>query len=188
MPKLDKIILKKVIKNIDKIKKLTPRLFLNIFPPSLNDREITKLIIELADKLYENNIEFFLELTEYAITANKNILNLLEKTKKLYLAFDDFGTGYTNYELVGQLAEHKNAKAIKIDGSLVKRINESKVYYSIVSSISAFAKELDMYIVYEFVENEEIFNTLKKLTKNIGAKKDQLIFYQGWHFDKAEKI
>lgn len=45
-----------------------------------------------------------------------------------------------------------------------------------------------MYIVYEFIENEEIFNTLKKLIKHIGVKKDQLIFYQGWHFDKAEKI
>lgn len=81
MPKLDRIILKKVIQNIDKIKKLTPMVFVNIFPPSLNDPEITKFIIELADKLYENNIEFFLELTEYAITANKNILNLLEKLK-----------------------------------------------------------------------------------------------------------
>jgi hypothetical protein len=45
-----------------------------------------------------------------------------------------------------------------------------------------------MYIVYEFVENEEIFNTLKKLIKQIGVKKNQLIFYQGWYFDKAEKI
>jgi len=188
MQELDRIILKKAYQKIERLKELSNgNLFINIYPKSLANKEVADSVVRLSEICNKKGMRLFLELTEYAVTANRVIYELLERADGIFLAFDDFGTGYTNYELVGELVSSKNAKALKIDGSLVKKIDHSKIHYSIVASISEFASDLEMIIVYEFVENEKIFQTLQKLVHKLNIP-PQRVFYQGWFFDQAQKV
>ena len=63
---------------------------------------------------------------------------------------------------------------LKIDGSLIKNI-QNKKDYDVVKTIIDFAKMYNIKTVAEFVENEEIFNLVKKLGVD---------YSQGYYFSK----
>ena len=87
------------------------------------------------------------------------------------IAIDDFGTGYSNFEYLMRL----QADFIKIDGSIIKKIVHDKKSELITSVIVAFAKEMHIEVVAEFVENEEIHTKLTQM----GVYK-----CQGYYFHK----
>jgi len=55
------------------------------------------------------------------------------------------------------------ADILKIDGSLIKEINENEKVYRVVKNIILFAKDVEMKTVAEFVSSKEIYDTLVKL-------------------------
>lgn len=87
------------------------------------------------------------------------------------IAIDDFGTGYSNFEYLMRL----QADFIKIDGSIIKEILHDKKSELITSVIVAFAKEMNIQVIGEFVENKEINDKLIQL----GVNKSQ-----GYYFHK----
>ncbi|MBU1217830.1 EAL domain-containing protein [bacterium] len=87
------------------------------------------------------------------------------------IAIDDFGTGYSNFEYLMRL----QADFIKIDGSIIKEILHDKKSALITSVIVAFAKEMGIQVIGEFVENKEINDKLIQL----GVNKSQ-----GYYFHK----
>ncbi|MBU4111152.1 EAL domain-containing protein, partial [bacterium] len=87
------------------------------------------------------------------------------------IAIDDFGTGYSNFEYLMRL----QADFIKIDGSIIKEILHDKKSELITSVIVAFAKEMHIQVIGEFVENKEINDKLIQL----GVNKSQ-----GYYFHK----
>ncbi|GAB6072242.1 hypothetical protein JCM14244_06190 [Venenivibrio stagnispumantis] len=179
MGEFDRVILKKLRENIKDIKKISKNIFVNIYPTSLSYEPVVKEIEQVVNVFKEENLNLFLEITEYAIVSNKEIFNHLEN-KDLFIAFDDFGTGYTNYEIVGELGEKNRAKVIKIDGSIVKRMVESKIYESMVESITLFSNKVGMSTVYEFIENEEILNKIKEIAKYLKLNPENLLL-QGFY-------
>ena len=68
---------------------------------------------------------------------------------------------------------------IKIDGSLIKNIHQSKDLEIIVKTISNIAKEFNIKTVAEFVANEDIYNKVKELN---------IDYSQGYFFDKPLKF
>ncbi len=97
------------------------------------------------------------------------------KSNGAKIAIDDFGTGYSNFE---RLLEY-DPDIIKIDGSLIKKIENSKASLAIVESIVTFAKDQNIKTVAEYVENEEIFNILTSLG---------IDYSQGYYFGKPEPL
>ena len=91
------------------------------------------------------------------------------------IAIDDFGSGYSNFEKL--LDYHPDI--LKIDGSLIKNIEESKYSLDIVETIVSFAKKQNLKTVAEFVENENIYQILKDLGVD---------YSQGWYFGKPQPI
>ncbi len=87
------------------------------------------------------------------------------------IAIDDFGSGYSNFE---KLLDYY-PDILKIDGSLIKNIENSKYSLNIVETIVSFAKKQNIKTVAEFVENENIYTILK----NLGVD-----YSQGWYFGK----
>ncbi|MGD9969606.1 MAG: EAL domain-containing protein [Sulfuricurvum sp.] len=75
------------------------------------------------------------------------------------IAIDDFGSGYSNFSYLSKL----DVDYIKIDGSLVKNINDGNDHLYTVESILFFARKKGIRTIAEFVENEAIFETLKSL-------------------------
>lgn len=90
------------------------------------------------------------------------------------VAIDDFGTGFSNYEHILQL----DIDYIKIDGSLVKRINED-IYYDLIKSIVSFCKKQDIKVVAEFVSNLSILRYVRSL---------KIDYSQGYYISKPKTI
>ena len=64
---------------------------------------------------------------------------------------------------------------VKIDGSLIEKINSSKDLEIIVNTIANFSKEFKVKTVAEYVSNEDIYNKIKELN---------IDYCQGYYFDK----
>ena len=103
------------------------------------------------------------------IKLDKAIQNFLERNL------------YETYNISTQsidIEENKDIDFIKIDGSLIKNIDQSKDLEIIVKTISNIAKEFDIKTVAEFVANEHIYNKVKELN---------IDYSQGYFFDKPLK-
>jgi EAL domain-containing protein (putative c-di-GMP-specific phosphodiesterase class I) len=186
MDKLDEAMFIKLAENIDKVKKLTNKISVNIYPDSLNSDTVINALKQLADACNKNGVELDVEITEYAIVINKEIFDYI-KDSKIYLVIDDFGAGYTNFELIGSLKERNLVKALKIDGSIVKKLVESKLYENIAITISQFAKAVELDLVYEFVDNEEIINKIKEISEETKMPYDR-VYLQGFYLHKPSPL
>ncbi len=105
----------------------------------------------LIDKIKKNGVGKYLtlEILESEKVSNFNIVNeFINEIRKfgVKIAIDDFGTGFSNYENILNL----NIDYIKIDGSLIKKIDED-IYLNLIKSIVLFSKQQNIEVVAEFV-------------------------------------
>jgi len=77
------------------------------------------------------------------------------------IAIDDFGSGYSSMENILKL----KPEFIKIDGSLIKNIDESSESKTIVKNIINMAKELNSKTIAEYIHSKEVY----EVTKNLGV-------------------
>ena len=130
------------------------------------------LIIELLSKnKYNENITF--ELVESEGIEDYELFNKFIITIKKFgakISIDDFGTGYSNFSYLAKI----EPDYLKIDGSLIKNINNTKDF-DVVKTIIDFAKMYNMKTIAEFVENEDIFILVKELG---------IDYSQGYYFSK----
>lgn len=90
------------------------------------------------------------------------------------MGIDDFGMGYSSLSYLHQLPLNN----LKIDRSFISSIQSSEDSNSIVSAIVAMAKDMNMEIVAEGVENEVQLNYIRSLGCPI---------VQGYYFAKPMK-
>lgn len=173
-----------VLKSVEKNMHLLSynKIFINIFPNSLEVVDMVEQLNRLLEKAKSLNKLIILEITEYNLIDYSTITEILRK-KNVEIAFDDFGIGYTNFELVGTLASHSKANTLKIDGSLVKNI-DNPVYKSILKAIATFASESKLNVIFEFIENEEVLEKVKKLVEGLKLN----VCGQGWYFSKPHPV
>jgi len=132
-----------------------------IFETIQNSSQSEKITFELVES---EGIENFEEVTEFISHI---------KSHGCKLAIDDFGTGYSNFEYLLKL----DPNYIKIDGSIIKDIDTNQDKYSIVKSITDFAKMKNMKVIAEFVSDETIYQKIKSL---------EIDYCQGFYFGKPE--
>ena len=75
------------------------------------------------------------------------------------ISIDDFGTGYSNFEYLMKL----KVDYIKIDGSMIKNIDNDKSAQMIIASIVSFAKNMNIKTVAEFVHSKNVYEKVKEL-------------------------
>ena len=99
------------------------------------------------------------------------INNFIKEFKKMgiEIAIDDFGSGFSNFTHVFEL----EPDILKIDGSLIKNIDNDKKSYEFVKSIVQLAKALGIKTLAEFVSSKEIFD----ITYELGID-----YFQGYYF------
>lgn len=173
----DLAVLTTVLENLDTLEKIHKILFVNIFPDSLSDKEVIELLLNLLEEMEKRNMKLVLELTEHTIITNKEVLEKIERGN-LLIAFDDFGSGYTNFKTVALLAHKRRARLLKVDGELIKVIAESEVHRKVVETIVEFAKNLDMGVIFEYVSDKRIYNLVKEITERKRLKK---AYIQGFY-------
>jgi EAL domain-containing protein (putative c-di-GMP-specific phosphodiesterase class I) len=118
-----------------------------------------------------------LEILESEKVSNFNIVNeFINEIKKLgvKIAVDDFGTGFSNYENILNL----NIDYIKIDGSLIKKIDED-IYLNLIKSIVLFSKQQNIKVVAEFVSDLKILRYVKNT---------QIEYSQGYYIGRPMSI
>jgi diguanylate cyclase (GGDEF)-like protein/PAS domain S-box-containing protein len=101
-----------------------------------------------------------LELTEGLLLANADLMfSVIRELKDIgvTLAIDDFGTGYSSF---GYLRQFQVSK-LKIDGSFIRHVATNPNDAAIAAAIISMAKNLNLKVIAEGVENEEQMSFLR---------------------------
>ncbi|GIT97876.1 EAL domain-containing protein [Sulfurovum sp. TSL1] len=115
-----------------------------------------------------------LEITEGHMMKNAmEIINKLKQVSQLgiNISIDDFGTGYSSLSLLKRLPINR----LKIDKSFIEDIPEDEEDLTIIKSIIALAKSLNLKVIAEGVETIEQINFLK--SKNCKYVQGHYYFY-----------
>ena len=170
-PNIIKIVIQdsfKLIKNKNK------RVSVNISFDDIANEETTAFIYDILEqnKEYTQFLEFEI-LESEEISDFNEVSKFISEIKKFncIVGVDDFGAGYSNFNLLTLL----DIDFVKIDGSLIEKINTSKDLEIIVSTIANFSKEFKVKTVAEYVSNEDIYNKIKEL---------KIDYFQGYYFDR----
>ncbi|GGD32711.1 REC domain-containing phosphodiesterase [Malaciobacter pacificus] len=174
-PNIIKIILQDSFKLI---KEKNKRVSVNISFDDIANEETTKFIYESLEqnREYTDRLEFEI-LESEEISDFNEVSKFISNIKKFdcIVGVDDFGAGYSNFNLLTLL----DIDFVKIDGSLIESINTSKDLEIIVSTIANFSKEFGVKTVAEYVSNEDIYNKIKELN---------IDYCQGYYFDKPSSF
>ncbi|PWE21365.1 EAL domain-containing response regulator [Aliarcobacter skirrowii] len=166
-----KVILDDSLKLIKEKKK---KVSINISYVDLIDDKTKKYIYDFLEKNREfvNNLEFELLESEEIIDFNiiKDFITNVSKYS-CKVGIDDFGAGYSNFHILSKL----DISFVKIDGSLIKDIHNSKELEIIVRTIASIAKDFHIKTIAEFVATENIYEKVKALN---------IDYSQGYYFDK----
>jgi len=133
-------------------------------------------VVNIVKKHNFQNKNIIFEITERDTVKNlmylENLIYELIK-KEFSFALDDFGSGFSSFIYLKKF----QISYIKIDGYFINRItdDEDNIDLIFVKSIIYLAKELNIKIVAEFVEDEKVYNLLKKLNVD---------YLQGYYIDK----
>jgi len=146
----------------------------------------------LEDLLHVPTIEFLKTKLDETGLASRFVLEIVEsegienfkevaafvsdmKSRGCKIAIDDFGSGYSNFAYLMQL----NVDYIKIDGSLIKNIDQDVNSQIITTTILDFSHQLEIATVAEFVHNQPVLDYVQ----NLGID-----FLQGFHLGEPVPI
>ncbi|MCS7214607.1 MAG: EAL domain-containing protein [Thermodesulfovibrio sp.] len=170
---------KYVIKEAIKAQRvLNKPIHINISLVQLFDSQIVDFIRKECKEKGVSSENIAIELIEtQEIFKLKEIRDNINRLKYhgYYISLDDFGTGFSNIELLEEI----DPDSIKIDMSLTKEIVSDITHRHIVLSIVKMAEVLGIKVIAEGVDSEEKLEVLREL----GVK-----YMQGFYLGNPKKI
>jgi EAL domain-containing protein (putative c-di-GMP-specific phosphodiesterase class I)/GGDEF domain-containing protein/truncated hemoglobin YjbI len=160
---LDKVMLGKIAADLDKVAKKAGRIFINLSPKSLRSASYVNTLEKFIKQTAEKGVDVVFEITEQSLFDNIEIVKDLHGRYGSVFAIDDFGSGYSNFGIVSDLAQDGLVKYLKIDGSLITDISCNIYKENIVAGIIRIAESLSLNTVAEFVTNRETADKLRSL-------------------------
>lgn len=136
--------------------------------------DVEKFIASSLEKYQIPANRMWIEITEQDVISNADYV--LDKLRRLdakghTLLIDDFGMGHTSLTYL----QHNVFKVVKLDGSLVKNIEENTTNQKIVASVAELGRDLGVNVIAEFVETEN----QRDLLNELGCQ-----WYQGYLYSK----
>ena len=134
------------------------KLFINSIPKVIiNEKDYSKLLATYADILPDVVIEF----TEQTEASRDQVQTIKQRcaANGMQLAIDDYGAGYSNISNLLTYAPDY----VKIDRSLIARVDEDNKKQYFVSNTVEFAHENGFLALAEGVETKEELNTVIRL-------------------------
>jgi EAL domain-containing protein (putative c-di-GMP-specific phosphodiesterase class I) len=133
----------------------------NLSARQFKDRDIVKLVYDIIEETGINPSKLELEITEsIALEDIEYTISTIKELKKIGVSFslDDFGTGYSSMNYLKRLP----VSNLKIDKSFLDTVMEDQSDQKIIQTIIALARNLDLYVIAEGVENFDQEQFLKK--------------------------
>ena len=139
--------------------KPAPKVSVNLSQQEFVQRDLADRVIHALDESGLEPEQLELEITEAALMRTENVVADLERLKTLGigLVIDDFGTGHTSLTHLMQCP----IDALKIDGSFVRKLPDSKKDAAVCEVIITIAHKLGMKAIAEQVETEDQLEFLR---------------------------
>ena len=156
------------------------KISVNISGVTLSNKKFISSLKKISEK-YKNCIRYLeLEITEMALSNFKNadlFLDVINKIKEFGfgLAMDDFGSGYSNLNLLCDM----NIDVLKLDKGFLSNKKNIMRAQIVIKYIILMAKKLGLSVVVEGVETREQIDFLK----SVGCE-----IVQGFYFSEALSI
>ncbi|MGV8933937.1 MAG: EAL domain-containing protein [Gallionellaceae bacterium] len=135
---------------------------LNLSEQFIDDKNIVSFLKSVIDDHHVSPKHFIFELSEQHIMRNiERLQHIIPALTSLDFRFaiDDFGTGFASFGYIKQLPVH----FLKINSSLIERINEDNIDRISVRSIVDVAVNLNMQTIAKFVTDDGSIEVLKKI-------------------------
>lgn len=123
------------------------------------------ILKKVTETLKETNLppeSIWIEITEsVGLDISENSLDILKKLRSMgvQICIDDFGTGYSALNYLIDLP----ISALKIDYSIIQRIDENEESLKITNAVVSLAKQLELEITAEGIENTKQLSLVKSL-------------------------
>ena len=139
----------------------------------VDDTIVTYIITSMVKKNIASRIIFEI-LEDESLTNKEKFFDFVNTVRSLgsKIAIDDFGSGYSNFAYMLEI----KPDIIKIDGSLIKNIDNSENSFIITEAITNFTKKLGIETVAEFIHSQEVF----EIAQGLGID-----CFQGYLFSEA---
>ena len=130
----------------------------NISARQFKDRDFVKLVYDVIEETGINPEHLELEITEtIALDDIDYTISTIQELRKIGVNFslDDFGTGYSSMNYLKMLP----VSNLKIDKSFLNTVMVDKSDQKIIQTIITLARNLDLHVIAEGVENfdQELF-------------------------------
>lgn len=140
----------------------------NLSARQFKDKDMIKLVYDVIEETGINPEKLELEITEtIALDDLEYTISTIKELRKIGVSFslDDFGTGYSSMNYLKRLP----VSNLKIDKSFLDSVMEDQSDQKIIQTIITLARNLDLYVIAEGVEN-----------------RDQEVFLKAANCDKAQ--
>ena len=156
---LEKQLIKKCFEHLIEDPNLV--LSINLSSRDMIDGDVSALVLNLLNKHNVAGRIVFEIVEDEELKSAERVSVFVERAKSMgaMIAIDDFGSGYSNFSYIIKI----KPDYVKIDGSIIKDIDINKDSYAIARAIVAFAKDLGIKTIAEYVHSKEIFNVCKEI-------------------------
>ena len=151
---------------------------INLSGASLNNNSFLKYLTTKLNDYHLPGEIFCFEITETIAIDNFNVVSkFIHSVKNIGCSFalDDFGKGMSSLSYLKNLP----IDYLKIDGSFITELHQDRVSKTIVEGIHHIAEGMGLKTVAEFVENQDILDTLRDL---------KVDYAQGYHLGRPGKL
>ncbi len=125
---------------------------INVSPVQFERKTFIPLLNSCFNKYKIQTDRIIVEITETAFSQFLKAETLLGLTdNNILMAIDDFGSGYSSMQRLLELP----VDFLKIDGTAIKKVAESKKYQGVVRNIISIAKSINVKTIAECVETKE---------------------------------
>ena len=138
------------------------RMSINVSARQLVEKDIVQNIISIIESYDVPGHCLEIEITENAIMEDmESVIRKLQELSDygLTIAIDDFGTGYSSLSYLHKLPIH----TLKIDRTFLKECHIKKCDNTIINTIVAMAKALDLNVIAEGVESQRQLEYLREI-------------------------
>ncbi len=151
---------------------------MNTSAQSLSDDKFLDFITSEINKNSIDPSKLCFEITETSAITNLSLaMDFFTALKKIgcKFALDDFGSGLSSFAYLKNMP----VDYLKIDGSFIRDIVDDPIDLAFVESINQIGRIMGIKTIAEYVENEQIYNLIKKIGIDYG---------QGYHLSRPEPL